>query len=97
MLLQKCAPVLRAIGRRQYSLWRPGWGLVNASPMTRLLNQMERDIRDMERVFDRNYWFKPFAIQTPSISEEHFHIEQPIVEEDGKKKFKLVFDVSRFK
>lgn len=32
----------------------------------------------------------------PSIKEDHCHRMQPIVEEDGKKKFKLSFDVSHF-
>ena len=93
MFLQKTAPILRAVGRRSYSLWRPyRWNM---------LADMEQNFRDFDRFVPRPFWSKhwvqPVAIRSPFVAEEDFRMVQPIVEEDGVKKFKLIFDVSHFK
>ncbi|KAI1719750.1 hsp20/alpha crystallin family domain-containing protein [Ditylenchus destructor] len=51
--------------------------------------------REMDRVAGSP--FRPFLDREHPVSTELFRIQNPIVEEDGLKKFKLEFDVRRFK
>jgi len=76
-------------------LWRPARWDRDAPPGS-LANYVDRRFRDMDSEFMRVWGFTPFRIFRDK-NVERFHMEQPIVEEDGVKKFKLVFDVQQFK
>lgn len=70
-----------------------------------VFRSLESQIRDIERQFDRmfasprGWWgeFTPFREGEHPTSIEHFRMKNPIIEEDGVKKFLLEFDVRRFK
>jgi len=97
-------PLCRAVSKtippqNRFSLWRPYWW---DSPATDPFSRLERNFREMERDFERMWASPRFGVfdLTPrraAADLERFHLQQPIVEEEGKKKFKLVFDASHFK
>uniref|UniRef100_A0A915IAS1 SHSP domain-containing protein n=1 Tax=Romanomermis culicivorax TaxID=13658 RepID=A0A915IAS1_ROMCU len=90
---------------RLYSLWRPPWRCGPQVPSTfqDAVERMDREFRRMEREFDRffdhrpTFWRRFDHDLSPALKMEKDYAENPIVEENGKFKFKLVFDVSRFK
>ncbi|VDD94581.1 unnamed protein product [Enterobius vermicularis] len=65
----------------------------------------ENQLRELERQFDkvfgstRGWWgeFFPFRENEHPTARELYRLQNPIIEEDGAKKFMLEFDVRRFK
>ena len=57
-------------------------------------HRFNRMAREMDRL--TGFGFRPFLEHEHPVSSELFRIQNPIVEEDGVKKFKLEFDVRRF-
>ncbi|KRZ23818.1 Body wall muscle protein HR-29, partial [Trichinella pseudospiralis] len=71
------------------SLWRPGWW---DGPLTDFSRTVDREMRRFER--EMNHFFNYFP--RPFFNAQDYY-EPFICEENGMKKFKLRFDVSRFK
>jgi len=66
-----------------------------------VFDEVQRRCYDLEREFFGNRWspftaWRPFLYQHPTELEA-FRLRNPIIEEDGVKKFKMEFDVRRFK
>nr|QBM20353.1 small heat shock protein [Tomicus yunnanensis] len=67
-----------------------------------VIGEFQNRVEQMERDFDRyfglgGFGFRPFVDFEHPTSTELFRLKNPIVEEDGVKKFKLEFDVRRFR
>lgn len=91
--------VVRAV--RQSSNSRPprsGSDPWEGTPIESICKVMEREFQHIERgEFGHILNWKSFISRVAPSAKELFSYVQPIVEEeDGKKKFKLVFDVSQF-
>lgn len=110
MWRQLCArstPCIKALARPRVSraLVSRNYFLQPWSPLPSPFRSLENQIRDMERQFDRvfgsprGWWgeFSPFRERDHPTSVEYFRLQNPIIEEDGVKKFLLEFDVRRFK
>ncbi|KHN79940.1 Major egg antigen [Toxocara canis] len=88
------------------SLSHRSFSIVPWSPFTsNPFRNLERQIREMEDYFDRAFpasrgWatdFFPMREREHPTLTEFYRIKNPIIEEDGVKKFMLEFDVRRFK
>ncbi|XP_013420252.1 heat shock protein 27-like [Lingula anatina] len=63
-------------------------------PWTEMRRDMDRMNRQMHQMY--HHMFQNYPGQVRGMQENHFQ-NYPIVEEDGKKKLKYVFDVHQFK
>ncbi|VDO58982.1 unnamed protein product, partial [Onchocerca flexuosa] len=75
-------------------------------PLSSVFRSIDRQLQELERQFDRVFWnsprdwfdsFRPIGIREHPSQTEAYRIQNPIVEEDGVKKFLLELDVRRFK
>ncbi|VDM97693.1 unnamed protein product [Thelazia callipaeda] len=74
-------------------------------PLSSVFRSIDKQLQDIERQFERVFWnsrdwfdnFRPIgAREHPSLVED-YRIQNPIIEENGIKKFVLELDVRRFK
>uniref|UniRef100_A0AC34Q0J0 SHSP domain-containing protein n=1 Tax=Panagrolaimus sp. JU765 TaxID=591449 RepID=A0AC34Q0J0_9BILA len=90
--ISKCAPRPSNLPMRNF------WGRPPYLPVPfsrEFENRMMQLQNEFDRVFNSSFW-RPFVDEHPT-NVEFFRIKNPIVEENGVKKFKLEFDVRRFK
>uniref|UniRef100_A0A9J2PX74 SHSP domain-containing protein n=1 Tax=Ascaris lumbricoides TaxID=6252 RepID=A0A9J2PX74_ASCLU len=88
-----------------FSMAQRGYSIVPWSPFSsNPFRSLERQIREMEEYFDRAFPSRGWAADFFPIRErehptlaEFYRLKNPIIEEDGVKKFMLEFDVRRFK
>ncbi|KAL3986060.1 Hsp20/alpha crystallin family protein [Acanthocheilonema viteae] len=74
-------------------------------PLSSLFRNIDRQLQEIERQFDRVFWnsrdwfnnFRPIGVREHPSQIEAYRVLNPIVEEDGVKKFLLELDVRRFK
>ncbi|VDM07339.1 unnamed protein product [Wuchereria bancrofti] len=74
-------------------------------PLSTVFRNIDRQLQEIERQFDRVFWnprdwfdsFRPIRVHEHPSQIEAFRVLNPIVEEDGVKKFLLELDVRRFK
>ena len=85
-MLRRAFPLVRCVGYRTFF----------GPPTPKyFFDEIGRRFRDLEHELGSNRW-SPFVYR-PFVSGFQYPIDNPIVEEDGVKKFKLEFDVRRFK
>uniref|UniRef100_A0A915PU79 SHSP domain-containing protein n=1 Tax=Setaria digitata TaxID=48799 RepID=A0A915PU79_9BILA len=74
-------------------------------PLSTVFRNIDRQLQEIERQFDRVFWnsrdwfdsFRPIGVREHPSQIEAYRVSNPIVEEDGVKKFLLELDVRRFK
>ncbi|KAM3716240.1 Body wall muscle protein [Dirofilaria immitis] len=74
-------------------------------PLSSVFRSIDRQLQEIERQFDRVFWnsrdwfdgFRPIGVREHPSQTEAYRVQNPIVEEDGVKKFLLELDVRRFK
>ncbi|VDM97953.1 unnamed protein product, partial [Onchocerca ochengi] len=74
-------------------------------PLSSVFRSIDRQLQDIERQFERVFWnsrdwfdgFRPIGVREHPSQTEAYRVQNPIVEEDGVKKFLLELDVRRFK
>uniref|UniRef100_A0A0R3RMD9 SHSP domain-containing protein n=1 Tax=Elaeophora elaphi TaxID=1147741 RepID=A0A0R3RMD9_9BILA len=89
---------LRVASTRNYFLG-PGY------PLSSVFRTIDKQLQEIERQFDRSFWnsrywfdnFRPIGVREHPSQIEAYRVLNPIVEEDGIKKFLLELDVRRFK
>ncbi|EFO17309.1 hypothetical protein LOAG_11186 [Loa loa] len=74
-------------------------------PLSSVFRSIDRQLQEIERQFDRVFWnsrdwfdsFRPIGVREHPSQIESYRVLNPVVEEDGVKKFFLELDVRRFK
>ena len=85
-MLRRAFPLARCVSLRSFF----------GPPTPRfVIQEIGRRFNDLERELGSGRW-SPF-VHRPFVGGFNYPVDNPIVEEDGVKKFKLEFDVSRFK